>query len=1001
MRAAHHLLIILILFVGASSAYGQTWQPRDVSGLIAAAHAALVSSIRDDLSGGVAVGDFIFADEWAFGMAAVRAPVDVHQSPWLYLFLAQYGERGWQVRYESDAGFAEWLARVPDGLIPADGRASLTESASARLTPERGDGSALLSLPYATGETQVMTGGPHGNAAGSPVWSALDFAAGSKQTRAARDGTVWRSGSCPNFIRVDHADGWQTGYYHMPEASILVANGQAVGRGDQIGDHGVGIGCGGSATGDHVHFSLRRNGTVQSMHNHDIGGWTVQNGAQEYQGCMIRVRDGYTRCRGQGVLNEGAIGTGFASAPANVNLLANPDFSAGMANWWTWGGIVNPHVSSGVFRWTRAVGSTDWAVVAQTVNYSLLPNARVELTLQLGNSSAVPKRVGVAIRDHGTWTGSVVCEFNLPPNTPLQTYTVRGRAANGYRRMQIEIGSNSPDGMPHHLLDNAALTYRPGQRQLVNDCIEPNNGVGRGLLAQFYNNTDFSALAVTRIQNRVNALWETGSPDAAIGADTFSARFTGWIQPRHSENYRFHTYADDGVRLWIDDQLVIDRWTVSPLTWNDSPEIALTAWKLYPIRLEFLEETGWAGVALQWSSSAEYRAAVPQSRLFPDTNMINNGTFASGMTGWGTFADPPNALVSEINGGALRFYRRPGSASAVVLQNTGIALPGGNNAVEASFQLGNEGGVRKRMTVILHDADWGDLLVCSFWLAPNAPMGTYLMQGTPARAWTSAHISFYASSADDTGWYRVDNVHLNHKPSLNPAQTRCIDPAAPPAGVGANSGNLVTNGTFSNGMTNWGTFADPASVITSRVSGGAFEFYRMGGNSAVLLQNTGASFASGLSVEAQFQLGNSSAVRKRITVILHDGAWNDLQVCTFWLDPNTALANHVMRAYTTQPWTNAHIAFYASSADGAGWYRVDNVALIRRPAFALTGTDCYMPGSGVAALASMPEDAITLPALLPTVIPYAPEGAPPELPLLVSPADLPDVSAAAEGSVRE
>jgi hypothetical protein len=999
MRAAHRLLVIFSLFLGVSSAHGQTWQPRDVSGLIAAAHRALVSSIRDDLSGGVAVGDFQFAGDWSFGMAAVRAPEGTHGSPWLHLFLARYGERGWDVRYEFDAGFADWLTAAPDGLMPDAGRASLIDSAYASLNPERGDGSALLSLPYATGETQVLTGGPHGNAAGSPVWSALDFAAGSRQARAARDGTVWRSSSCPNFIRVDHADGWQTGYYHMPEESIPVANGQSVGRGDYVGDHGVGVGCGGSATGDHVHFSLRRSGAVQSIHNHDIGGWTVQQGGAEYQGCMIRVRDGYTRCVGQGILNEGAIGTGFPTAPSHTNILLNGDFSAGVASWWTWGGIVNPHVSGGVFRWTRAVGSSDWAVVGQTVDYSVPANARLELTLQLGNTSAVWKNVGVVIRDVGTWTNAILCEFPIPPNAPLQTYTVRGRSVNGFGRLQVEIGSNSPDGLPHHLLDNAALYYRPNQNQLLSQCIEPNNGVGRGLLVQFFNNPDFSALTVTRVQDRVNALWENGSPDAAVGADTFSARYTGWIQPRYTENYRFHTYADDGVRLWIDDQLVIDRWTVGPLTWDESPQIALTAGRLYPIRLDYFEDAGWAGVALQWSSPSEFRAAIPQSRLFPDTNMVANGTFGGGMTNWGTFADPPNGLVSEIDGGALRFYRRPGSASAVVLQNTGIALPA-LNAVEASFQLGSQGAARRRITVILHDADWSDLIVCSFWLAPNAPMATYRVHGAPRKDWTSAHISFYASTADDTGWYRVDNVHLNHKPSLNPAQTRCIDPAAPPAGSGMNSGSLIVNGTFANGMTGWGTFADPASAITSRVSGGAFEFYRTGGNSAVLLQNTGAAFASGLSVEAQFQLGNSSAVRKRITVILHDGTWGDLAVCSFWLEPNSALGNHVMRAFTTQPWTNAHIAFYASSADGAGWYRIDNVALIRRPAFALTGTDCYMPGSGVAE-AAFTDMEIALPALLPTQSPYAPPGALPELPLMMSPADLPDADTTAEGSVRE
>ena len=46
-----------------------------------------------------------------------------------------------------------------------------------------------------------------------------------------------------------------------------------------------------------------------------------------------------------------------------------------------------------------------------------------------------------------------------------------------------------------------------------------------------------------------------------MSADTFSVRWTGQVQPQFGETYTFHVTADDGVRLWVRGQLLIDRWS--------------------------------------------------------------------------------------------------------------------------------------------------------------------------------------------------------------------------------------------------------------------------------------------------------------------------------------------------------------------------------------------------------------------------------------------------------
>ena len=57
--------------------------------------------------------------------------------------------------------------------------------------------------------------------------------------------------------------------------------------------------------------------------------------------------------------------------------------------------------------------------------------------------------------------------------------------------------------------------------------------------------------------------WTTSPP---TGSDNFSIRWTGFILPKFSETYTFHATTDDGVRLWIGDNMVINNWTNKPPT---------------------------------------------------------------------------------------------------------------------------------------------------------------------------------------------------------------------------------------------------------------------------------------------------------------------------------------------------------------------------------------------------------------------------------------------------
>jgi hypothetical protein len=107
-------------------------------------------------------------------------------------------------------------------------------------------------------------------------------------------------------------------------------------------------------------------------------------------------------------------------------------------------------------------------------------------------------------------------------------------------------------------------------------------GDGTGLLSKYYDNIDFSVLIMSKFQKVVIEDWnssESGLQPAPyefyMGEDTFSIRWTGLVVPLYDETYTFYTNTDDGVRLWVNDQLLIPKWTA--IKWAELVQAAAVA----------------------------------------------------------------------------------------------------------------------------------------------------------------------------------------------------------------------------------------------------------------------------------------------------------------------------------------------------------------------------------------------------------------------------------------
>jgi glucose/arabinose dehydrogenase len=153
---------------------------------------------------------------------------------------------------------------------------------------------------------------------------------------------------------------------------------------------------------------------------------------------------------------------------------------------------------------------------------------------------------------------------------------------------------------------------------------------GNGLRAEYFDNIDYTELKLIRTDPQVNFDWKTGSPARAIGNSTFSVRWTGQIAPKYSEKYTFTTSTDDGVRLWIDDNLIVDRFMLRSNN-NNRGEIFLQAGQKYNLKLEYFENLGLASSQLFWSSSSQNLEIVPQDRLYSlDPNLVASWNFNEG-----------------------------------------------------------------------------------------------------------------------------------------------------------------------------------------------------------------------------------------------------------------------------------------------------------------------------------------------------------------------------------
>ncbi|HYO88524.1 MAG TPA: SH3 domain-containing protein [Candidatus Limnocylindrales bacterium] len=169
---------------------------------------------------------------------------------------------------------------------------------------------------------------------------------------------------------------------------------------------------------------------------------------------------------------------------------------------------------------------------------------------------------------------------------------------------------------------------------------------GTNWTAQYFNNADLVGTPVITesAPQGVNFNWGTGSPNPVIPPDRFSARFTS-VQNLAGGTYEFIVTSDDGVRLIIDNVLVLDRFIPRVQT-TDRVQVQLTPGP-HSLIVEYFEDIDLALISVQWAQIDGPTPFPTSGAVFPPGTPFGTQAATPGYTG-------PIATVSGPKGLALR-----------------------------------------------------------------------------------------------------------------------------------------------------------------------------------------------------------------------------------------------------------------------------------------------------------------------------------------------------------
>jgi len=222
----------------------------------------------------------------------------------------------------------------------------------------------------------------------------------------------------------------------------------------------------------------------------------------------------------------------------------------------------------------------------------------------------------------------------LPFSKNIKSIAVIGPLANvpslgGYSPKNVDA-ETVLDGIKEKFGSNVKINYERGLLPiealsvLNSDFLKTPDNNNKGLLAEYYNNTDFDGIPVyTQIETNMAPYFHNNSPAPKVKADYFSVRWTGTITAPVSGEYEIGIITDDKGRLYINNKLIVDNWDPFKVNVMMTKKVHLNSGEAVPIKMELGEEEDYAGIRLKWKLVKPDSNAI---KTFKDkiTNAVEN-----------------------------------------------------------------------------------------------------------------------------------------------------------------------------------------------------------------------------------------------------------------------------------------------------------------------------------------------------------------------------------------
>jgi beta-glucosidase len=298
-----------------------------------------------------------------------------------------------------------------------------------------------------------------------------------------------------------------------------------------------------------------------------------------------------------------------------------------------------------------------------------------------------------------------------------------------------------------------------------------------GLKGEYFDNKDLQGAPVaTRTDEQLDFDWFTDAPVPGINTDNFSARWTGYFVPPVSGTYQLGARADDGVRVFLDDQTLVENWrdgSAKTLT----KEVNLVGGRAYKLRVEYYERYASATAKLVWGppglneglraealkAAREADVVVLALGLAPSLEGEEMDVKVKGFSG----GDRTSLDLPDAQEDLLKAIVATGKPVVLVLLNGGALAvnwaQGNVGAIVEAWYPGEEGGTALA-DVLFGDYNPAGRLPVTFYKSVEQlpPFDDYRMEGRTYRYFKGEPLYPFGHGLSYTT-FKYDKLKLNSK----------------------------------------------------------------------------------------------------------------------------------------------------------------------------------------------------------------------------------------------